>query len=86
MFDSYHAGTQTVKINAVTGAILKNHPKSWIERFHLRSKRADSLIGGETHTGTVVLQVVVCGDMEVMAECVSRKDFEAALGGGEGEN
>lgn len=77
MFDTYHAGNQTVKINAVTGAILKNHPKSWFERFHLRSSRADSLL--RPRSDVVVLQMVVCGDMEVMAECVRREDFETAL-------
>ena len=39
MFDTsyYHAGNHTnnIKINAVTGAILKNHPKSWFERFSI---------------------------------------------------
>lgn len=33
MFDSnltcHQSNTQNIKINAVTGAILKNHPKSW---------------------------------------------------------
>lgn len=79
MFNTYHAGNQTVKINAVTGAILKNHPKSWFERFHLRSNRADALLQKGARTGVVVLQMVVCGDMEVMAECVNREDFKAAL-------
>jgi len=101
----YHAGNHTctnnVKINAVTGAILKNHPKSWFERFHLNSDRAKSLFkeGGhkatkkEWHRDTyyrdggyyreeddpdrdiTILQMVICGDMEVMAELVYTKDY-----------
>lgn len=99
----YHGGnvTNTVKINAVTGAILKNHPKSWFERFHLTSKRAEQLFkeGGHQATKEVytdwdnkygryhyttqhdpdkditVLQMVICGDMEVMAELVYMKDY-----------
>ena len=94
MFNTYHAGncTQSIKINAVTGAILKNHPKSWFERFHLESKRADQLLTEGGHKGKdwiysdkynlnpekdiTVLQMVICGDMEVIAECVYRKDYD----------
>ena len=100
----YHAGnyTNNVKINAVTGAILKNHPNSWFERFSLNSDRAKVLLteGGHKafdkhyHSGNdwhregyytndpnpdkdiTVLQMVICGDMEVMAELVYTKDYE----------
>lgn len=97
MFDytSMH-NTQNIKINAVTGAILKNHPKSWLERFHLNSERAKSLLCEGGHSATkrtynndfrcsmtekdpenniIVLQMVICGDMEVIAECVHEKDY-----------
>ena len=104
MFDSYSraSNSQSVKINAVSGAILKNHPKSWFERFHLKSERADNLLteGGHkakktfskeseyrrgqyytTHENDpdndiIVLQMMICGDMEVLAECVHRCDYE----------
>lgn len=106
MFNSYHAGncTQSVSINAVTGAILKNHPKSWFERFHLKSDRAEQLFkeGGhqaqkevwkdssfgygsyktterDTDKDITVLQMVICGDMEVMAELVYTKDYEMKI-------
>lgn len=106
MFDSYSktSNSQNVNINAVSGAILKNHPKSWFQRFHLKSKMADKLLTegghkaqksksveseyswqrGEYHTvweddpdnDIIVLQMVICGDMEVIAECVHRSDYE----------
>lgn len=102
MFNSYSntckpSQIQSIKINAVTGAILKNHPKSWFERFHLKSPKADSLLTRGGHRATrkvynkqygfdtnedipdediIVLQMVICGDMEVMAELVYRKDYE----------
>ena len=104
MFNTYHAGnhTNSIQINAVTGAILKNHPKSWFERFHLNSDRARELFkeGGHKATKTeriecsfsrsgydyrnvhdpdkdiTILQMVICGDMEVMAELVYTKDYE----------
>jgi hypothetical protein len=97
----YHAGNHTnnIKINAVTGAILKNHPKSWFERFHLQSDRAKQLFTEGGHKGydqeyvsrdmgrgyyqnvpnsdkdITILQMVICGDMEVMAELVYTKDY-----------
>lgn len=97
---NYHAGNTNVKINAVTGAILKNHPKSWFERFNLDSNRAKALLREGGHKATkkeygrgdyrglngydvhdsdkdiTILQMVICGDMEVMAECVYTKDYE----------
>lgn len=92
--------TNNFKINAVSGAILKNHPKSWFERFHLKSERANELLkeGGHKATCTkydnnyqynytehdptkdiTVLQMVICGDMEVMAELVYTKDYETPI-------
>lgn len=101
---SYYQGgnvSSTVKINAVSGAILKNHPKSWFERFHLDSGRAKTLFqeGGHRATREVlserddrygrhsyvtksdpdkditILQMVICGEREVMAELVYTKDY-----------
>ena len=107
MFDSYSCNPkQSISINAVNGAILKNHPKSWFERFHLKSRRAEALLceGGhqatkevwnnctysngkyktterDTEKDITVLQMVICGDMEVLAELVYTKDYE--MQGGE---
>lgn len=103
----YHSGNNTnnFKINAVTGAILKNHPNSWFERFHLNSDRAKQLLTEGGHAATkkeykdsrysntgyeailvrtpdkdiTVLQMVICGDMEVMAELVYTKDYEIKI-------
>ena len=66
MLNSY--ASNTIKINAVTGAILKNHPKSWFERFHLQSSRAKSLLTEGGHSRIIVLQMMICGDMEVIAD------------------
>lgn len=85
MFNSYSytGGNTTTNINAVTGAILKNHSKSWFEIFHLRSQRATRLLteggdkGDKWHCKKpiTVLQMVICGDMEVLAECVYTEDL-----------
>jgi hypothetical protein len=92
MFNTYHGGnvSNTVKINAVSGAILKNHPKSWFERFNLRSDRAKELFKEGGHEfwvyddrrdkiGITVLQMVICGDMEVMAELVYTSDYNEVI-------
>ena len=74
MLNSNVSSNNSVKVNAVTGAILKNHPKSWFERFHLKSPRADKLLNS-SQSEVVVLQMVMCGDMEVMAECIWKRDY-----------
>jgi len=105
MFNSYTqnaTSNQSIKINAVSGAILKNHPKSWFVRFNLKSELAKELLkeGGhkakkshfedtgygpyrhrkvwedDTDNDIIILQMMLCGDMEVIAECVHRIDFE----------
>lgn len=102
MFNTYHAGncTQSIEINAVSGAILKNHPKSWFIRFHLKSNMAEKLLKEGGHEADakqyysehgwkdpdhdiIVLQMVICGDMEVIAECVYRKDYDVFCPSGE---
>ena len=102
----YHAGNHTnnLKINAVSGAILKNHPKSWFERFNLKSERAKALFAEGGHKAKseryvddglysrghyvydpnpdkdiTILQMVICGDMEVMAELVYTTDYEMKI-------
>lgn len=98
MFNNFYGGktSQSVEINAVTGAILKNHPKSWFECFHLESDRAEALLreGGhkarknvkssygsgyyttdDPEHNAIVLQMIICGDMKVIAECVYQKDY-----------
>ncbi len=82
MFNTYsnYTNKSTIKINATTGGILKNHPSSWFERFNLKSIRSDILLHKPTNNeddDVIILQMVICGDMEVIAECVTRKDYES---------
>lgn len=98
--------SQSVHVNAVTGAILKNHPKSWFTRFNLTSKYAEALFAEGGHKAMkkvsvrydptdwrdytrderdpdkdiTILQMVICGDMEVIAELVYTKDYEGREG------
>lgn len=83
-----------IEINAVSGSILKNHPKSWFEYISLGSGRSNQLFVEGGHKGNmkryeycdgypihgendiIVLQVMLCSNQTVIAECVYRKDFE----------
>lgn len=87
MLNTYNHVTkpmQRVKINAVNGLILKNHPKSFFRRFHLNSQLAKDLLcdkpvhskkGNYKEFPVIVLQMMVCGDMEVIAEIVFECDY-----------
>jgi len=65
-----------LKINACSGGIYKTYKESWFERFHLQSTRAERLLDKNNYLHIIVLQMVICGEMEVMAELITEKDFE----------
>ena len=85
-----------IKVNAVSGGIVKNHASSYFLRFNLKSELSETLLcpepyrmreatyeererkglswGAKVKTYVEVLQLVVVGDMEVVAEVI---DIEA---------
>lgn len=80
----------TIKINAVSGGIYKTYHESWFQRFHLQSKMAETLLKPYDRKIKVdtsyysseevsVIQMVLCGDMEVMAEVIRTVDLEKYL-------
>lgn len=91
MFDTYCKPNINTKITACSGGIYKTYKESWFERVNLESERAKDLLGvncGDYHSGgyygrerildrlLVVIQMVVCGDMEVMAEIIDKNDYD----------
>lgn len=79
----------TLKINACSGGIYKTYKESWFIRFHLKSDLAEKLFkpyDNEIKTSgyctkehkepVIVLQMIICGDMEVIAEIIREKDFD----------
>ncbi len=71
--------TTKFNINACSGGIYKTYLESWFERFHLQSEKSQRLLCKETfgsQKDKVVLQMVICGDMEVIAEIIDKKDLE----------
>lgn len=72
MFNSYN--NQKISINAVRGTIMKNYKNSSFERFHLDSRFADEVFSEDSKY--VVLQIMLCGDREVIAELMNKSDFD----------
>ena len=68
----------TTKITACSGGIYKTYKESWFERFHLNSNRADNLLSKD-NTSKIVLQMVLCGDMEVIAELIDVEELDKYL-------
>lgn len=97
---------QSLNINAVSGSILKNHPKSWFMMIDLNSRYANAVLAEGGHKAQkkstyhseipsipdwdrytddpsndiIILQMMVCGEMKVLAECIYRKDYEVDEG------
>lgn len=79
----YFDGGTNIKVNAVSGGIVKNHPASYFRTFHLSSDIAKDLLSSQPfyktnyryeHNGreikVEILQMVVVGDMQVVAEII----------------
>ena len=82
MFNSY-SSNNSIKINAVSGTIVKNYRKSFILRFHMKSSMADCILSENPsikryrdEIPVVVLQVMLCGDKELLAEIMYKDDFD----------
>ena len=75
MLNSY--ASTNMKINAVTGMIAKNYRKSWFKQFHLQSRFADTIFCANANT--IIVQMMMCGDMVVVAELITAKDLDEAL-------
>ena len=91
MFNNYSISNKNIvsnHVNAVTGNITKTYAKSFFKRFNLKSRRADELLS-PTPTLTIgyssrcveVVQMVVVGDMEVVAEIMFKEDYKEVISG-----
>jgi hypothetical protein len=85
MFNSYAVSNpQTVNINAVSGTIVKNYKDSFILRFTMRSDMASRIfdsnptvkLNNGSYKSVVVLQVMLCGEQELIAEVMWKEDFD----------
>lgn len=79
-----------ISINACSGGIYKTYKESFIKRFHLKSELSNEVLSdnptmllktGKSYpekerVDIVIVQVVICGDMEVIAEIIKKEDFD----------
>ena len=74
MFDTSTSMRNVQTVNAVSGTLVKSHPKSYFMLGHANSKNTDSLMWN--HSNKVVLQAMLIGDMYLMYEVVDKDDYE----------
>ena len=85
MLNTYNVkgGSYSTHINAVSGTLVKNHPSSFFSSFHLNSKYSERILCDKPYIyddermriPIIVLQIMVVGDMEVIAEIVKEDDY-----------
>lgn len=89
MFNNTTKYNQTVvsnHVNAVNGNITKTYAKSFFKRFHLTSPLAEKLFREKPYMNSgygvkdvQVIQMIICGDMEVIAEIITQEDYNEIL-------
>lgn len=91
MFNTYNCTPNVAtKITACSGGIYKTFRESWFENIDLESQRAKDLFDancGDCHWGgyygrervldrrLVVIQMIICGDKQVIAEIIREEDY-----------
>ena len=75
MLNNYHAGNtaNTLKINACSGGIYKTNEYS-TDKYELKNQYYSK--SEEDIQEVVILQMIICGDMEVIAEIICKNDFD----------
>lgn len=74
MFNTTTVVNRNVKVSkhvsAVSGNIVKTYAESYFIRFHLKSPLAEKLL--KDGASEVIIQMVMCGEMDVIAEVINR--------------
>ena len=89
MFNSYKGGNTNIKVNAVSGTIVKNFAKSFFLRFEIGSSLEKRLFDKtpslrkirksdfcEVECPVVVIQSMIIGDKLMLAEVMWKEDFD----------
>lgn len=87
MSDSYNKFKHNTSINSCNGSIYKTYKESWFIQFHLNSELAYVLFNQDSkyridnstykkYSGLIILQMVICGEMQVIAEVMYKEDFD----------
>lgn len=97
LYSNYIANPTTdIKVNAVNGTLTKTLKKSFFKRFHMKSNMADYIFATENPSledkryyntkEIVVLQIMLCGDGEMLAEIIYKDDYEEIFKNNEEED
>lgn len=85
MFNSYTSNpTASIRVNSVSGTLAKTLKDSFFVRFHMESNMAKTLFNcifpyiyrNSAEIPVVVLQVMLCGDKEFLAEIIKKEDYD----------
>lgn len=83
---------QNIKFNAVSGTMFKSCPNSFFKRFNLKSEYSEIMFSRRTYIvivgnysnnyrekelPVIVLQTMLVGDMEVLAEIITEEDYNS---------
>lgn len=74
MFDTSTNTKNMQTVNAVSGILVKSHPKSYFMFGHVNSTNANLLTG--KNTDRLILQAMLVGDKYLMYEVVDKDDYE----------
>lgn len=84
MLNTYTSNpTAKININSVSGLLNKTLKDSYFVRFHMRSALSDRLFCDNNKT--VILQIMLCQDGELIAEVIDRNKYEQMFKEGETE-
>lgn len=93
LYSHYEANpTTNIKVNAVSGTLVKTFRKSFFKRFHMKSSMADYVFDeekpslGNRSEEIVILQIMLCGDNEFLAELIYKEDYDEMFEKLEGNN
>ena len=76
------------KNSSVSGSLFKSCDKSFFTRFHLQSGLAKQILTDNptyNRMPIVVLQIMICGDMEVIIELVDKNSYDEMINKNRGE-
>jgi hypothetical protein len=82
MIDSYSISNTNIKVNAVSGTLVKNYQKSFFTRFQIDSPYSKSLLCDNAKIAdkkAVVIQCMCAGGKngnEIIAEVMWKEDFD----------
>lgn len=85
MFNSYTSNpTASINVNSVSGTLAKTLKDSFFIRFNMKSNYAETIFDDQNpHINhkyetvrIVVLQVMLCGDKEFLAEIIKKEDYD----------